>query len=192
MEKLLKAQTHNAVQPIQDSLGHKYLESLYVHDDRADLHKADLLEQKEQRDAVKVDFEQLYWESIPEGSQVSLSLASFFLNSYSRVDVVSYQEPILPISLQEAQSTAISKKKKREAKANAKFMHRIPDTAFIKTPTYKVLTLTRQSRPTTRFVNVGSAFMDARELAKRQAVSQRKSRIRVRKNLEKKARLSRE
>ena len=78
MERLLKAQTHNAVQPIQDSLGHKYLESLYVHDDRADLHNADLLEQKEQRDAVKVDFEQLYWESIPEGSQVSLGLPSFF------------------------------------------------------------------------------------------------------------------
>ena len=33
---------------------------------------------------------------------------------------------------------------------------------------------TRKSRPTTRFVNVGSAFMNARELAKRQvAVSLR-------------------
>ena len=102
------------------------------------------------------------------------------------------QEPILPISLQEAQKTAISKKKRREAKANAKFMHRIPDTEFIKTPTYKVLTLTRKSRPTTRFVNVGSAFMNARELEKRRVVSQRKSRIRARKNLEKKARFSRE
>ena len=57
-------------------------------------------------------------------------------------------------------------------------MHRIPDTAFIKTPTYKVLTLPRESRPTTRFVNVGSAFMNARDLAKRQVVSQRKSRLR--------------
>jgi hypothetical protein len=188
MERLLKAQTHNAVQPIQDSLGHKFLESLYVHDDRSDLHKADLLEQKEQRDAVTVDFEQLYWESIPEGSQVTLCL----IYSKDRVDAVSCQEPILPISLQEAQRTAISRKKRREAKANAKFMHRIPDTAFIKTPTYKVLTLTRQSRPTTRFVNVGSAFMDARELARRQVVSQRKSRMRAKKNLEKKARLSKE
>ena len=89
------------------------------------------------------------------------------------------QEPILPISLLEANKSAISKKKRREAKANAKFMHRIPDTEFIKTPTYKVLTLTRESRLTTRFVNVGSAFMNARELAKRQVVSQRKSRIRA-------------
>jgi len=72
MERLLKAQTHNAVQPLQDSLGHKYLETLYVHDDRSDVHKADLLEQKEQRDAVKVDFEQLYWETIPEDGRVSL------------------------------------------------------------------------------------------------------------------------
>ena len=65
-------------------------------------------------------------------------------------------------------------------------MHRIPDTEFIKTPTYKVLTLTRKSRPTTRFVNVGSAFMNARELAKRKVVSQHKSRLRARRNLEKK------
>ena len=70
-------------------------------------------------------------------------------------------------------------------------MHRIPDTEFIKTPTYKVLTLTRESRPTTRFVNVGSAFMDARKLAKRQVVSQRKSKMRAKRSLEKKARLSR-
>ncbi|KAF8808017.1 hypothetical protein BYT27DRAFT_7190108 [Phlegmacium glaucopus] len=169
MERLLEARTHNAVQPIQDTLKHKDLETLNVHDDRSDVHKADLLEQKERRDAVKVDFEQLYWETIPEGSR----------------------EPILPISLQEAQKSAISKKKRREAKANAKFMHRIPDTEFIKAPTYKVLTLVRKSRPTTRFVNVGSAFMDARELAKRQVVSRRKSRIRTKKSLEKKARLSR-
>ena len=64
-------------------------------------------------------------------------------------------------------------------------MHRIPDTEFIKTPTYKVLTLTRDSRPTTRFVNVGSAFMNARELAKRQVDSQRKSRMHARHRLEK-------
>jgi hypothetical protein len=71
-------------------------------------------------------------------------------------------------------------------------MHRIPDTEFIKTPAYKVLTLTRKPRPTTRFVNVGTAFMNARELVKRQVISQRKSRIRAKKNLEKKARYSRE
>jgi hypothetical protein len=100
--------------------------------------------------------------------------------------LVSSQEPILPISLLEANQSAISKSKRREAKANAKFMHRIPDTEFIKTPTYKVLTLTRKSRPTTRFVNVGSAFMNARELAKRKVVSQHKSRLRARRNLEKK------
>ena len=188
MERLLKAQTHNAVQ--SDFTKHSYLETLGVHPGRLDVHprrsdvyKADLNEQKEQLDTVKVDYEQLYWETIPEDSQVSLDHSFSF--SCSRVDSVSSQEPILPISLQEAQKTAIYKTKRREAKANAKFMHRIPDTEFIKTPTYKVLTLTRQSRPTTRFVNVGSAFMNARELAKRQVVSQRKLRIRTRKKLEK-------
>ena len=193
MERLLKAQTHNAVQPLQDTLDQEekyYLETLDVHPHRSDVYKADLNEQKEQRDAVKVDFEQLYWETIPEDSQVSLDQPFSF--PCSHVDSVSSQEPILPISLQEAYRAAISKKKRREAKANAKFMHRIPDTEFVKTPTYKVLTLTRNSRPTTRFVNVGSAFMNARELAKRQVVSQRKSRIRVRKRLEKKARFSKE
>lgn len=110
-------------------------------------------------------------------------MISLFSFPYSRVDSVSSQEPILPSSLQEAHKTAISKKKRIDAKTNAKFMHRIPDTEFIKTPTYKVLTLTRKSRPTTRFVNVGSAFINARDLAKRQVVSQRKSRMRERKNL---------
>jgi hypothetical protein len=57
-------------------------------------------------------------------------------------------------------------------------MHSIPDTEFIKTPTYKVLTLTRKSQPTTRFVDVGSAFMDARELAKRRVNALRTSRMR--------------
>ena len=93
--------------------------------------------------------------------------------------LVSSQEPVLPISLLEANKNAISKKKRKEAKANAKFMHRIPDTEFIRTPNYKVLTLTRTSRPTTRFVNVGSAFMNARELAKREVASQHKSRVRA-------------
>lgn len=77
MERLLQAQTHNAVQSLQDSLGHKYLETLSVHDDRSDVHKADLLEQKEHRDAVK--FEQLYWETIPEGGRVSFDLPFSFL-----------------------------------------------------------------------------------------------------------------
>jgi len=169
MERLLKAQTHNAVRPLEVSLTGElkeektYLETLDVHPYRSDVYKADLNEQKEQRDLVNVDFEQLYWETIPEDSQ----------------------EPILPLSLQEAQKTAIAKKKRREEKANAKFMHRIPDTEFIKTPAYKVLTLTRNSRPTTRFVNVGSAFMNARDLAKRQVISQHKSRIRARNRLKK-------
>ena len=246
MERLLKAHTHNAVQPLQDSLNLKErvkkLESLDVHNadlneqgeqrdwgkvdseklyreailddsqvgfnqpfpfpcnrvnsvsfqepfppiERLDVHKADINEEEEQRDLAKVDFKQLYWETIPEDRQVSLNQP--FPSPCSPVNSVSSQEPILPLSLQEARNAAISDKIKRKAKANAKFVHRIPDTAFIKTPTYKVLTLPRESRPTTRFVNVGSAFMNARELAKRQVVSLRNSRMRAMKSLEKKDR----
>jgi hypothetical protein len=72
MERLLKAQTHNAVEPFQTSTNHRYPETLDVHENRSDVHKADLHEQHEHLDVLKVDFEQLYWESIPEGSQVSL------------------------------------------------------------------------------------------------------------------------
>jgi hypothetical protein len=184
MERLLKAQTHNAVKPLRASLDQKkkkspdYLETLDVHPHRSDVYKADLIEQKEQRDTVKAGFEHLYWETIPESSKVSLDQPFSF--PCSRVDSASSQEPILPLSIQEAEKTAISWQKRREAKANHKFMRRIPDTEFIKTPTYKVLTLTRKSGPTTRFVDVGSAFMNAHELEKRRVVSQRKSRARAR------------
>ena len=63
MERLLKAQTHNAVLPLQESLNGKRekenrnLETLDVHPYRSDVYKADLNEQKEQRDLVNVDFE---------------------------------------------------------------------------------------------------------------------------------------
>jgi hypothetical protein len=76
MERLLKAQTHNAVQPLQASIRPKYLETLDVHAARSDVHKADLLAQQEQGE--KVDYEQLYWEAIPEASQVSFG--HFFLH----------------------------------------------------------------------------------------------------------------
>jgi hypothetical protein len=138
--------------------------TLDVHPLRSDVYKADLNEEKEQRDLVNIDLEQLYWESIPEDSK----------------------EPILPHALQEAEKTAIAKKKRREAKENAKFMHRIPDTEFIKTPTYKVLTLPRNSRPTTRFVDVGSAFMNARDLALRKVASRHTSRIRAQRAMRRK------
>lgn len=172
MEKLLNAQTHNVVEPLQ--LSSDYQKTLDVHPYRSDVNQADLIEQEERRDTLKAGFEQLYWETIPEGSQVSLDQPFSF--PCSRVDSVSSQEPILPLSLQEAQKTAISRQAKKKAKANRKFMHPIPDTEFIKSPTYKVLTLTRKSGPTTRFVNVGSAFVNAHELEKRKVVSQLRQR----------------
>ena len=70
MERLLKVQTHNAVGPFQNYLEQQKNE---VHPDRSDVFKADLLEQIEKRDLVKVDYEQLYWEAMPEGSRVSLN-----------------------------------------------------------------------------------------------------------------------
>jgi hypothetical protein len=112
MEKLLKAQTHNAVKDLSEfPSAHDYLDAVRsnvykadlkdedvpkkthseflkdvhqnrldayeanlkdVHKNRSDVHEADVQEEIEQRDAAKVNFEQLYWETIPEDSQASL------------------------------------------------------------------------------------------------------------------------
>ena len=71
MERLLNVQTHNAVQPFQDYLYLNGKKDDYP--DRSDVFKADHIEQKEKRDLVKVQFEQLYWEAMPEDSRVSLN-----------------------------------------------------------------------------------------------------------------------
>jgi hypothetical protein len=92
MERLLKVQTHNAVQPIRDVLNRNKKKG--VDPDRSDVFKADHIEQKEQRDLVKVDFEQLYWESIPEDSRVSHNQPFSF--PCSRVDPVPLRNLFFP------------------------------------------------------------------------------------------------
>jgi hypothetical protein len=39
--------------------------------ERMDVHKADMLEQEERRDATSYRYERLYWESVPEDADVS-------------------------------------------------------------------------------------------------------------------------
>ena len=120
MERLLKAQTHNAVLPLQESLNGKRekenrnLETLDVHPYRSDVYKADLNEQKEQRDLVKVDFEQLYWETIPEDSQVSFNQP--FLFSCSRVDSVPLRNLFFPFPYKKPKRLQFSRRKEERQK----------------------------------------------------------------------------
>ncbi|KAF8167492.1 eukaryotic mitochondrial regulator protein-domain-containing protein [Crassisporium funariophilum] len=165
MERLLKAQTHHAAK----KLDARYSDPLEVDEVRSDVHQADMLEQHENRDAARHRYERLYWESTPEDGR----------------------EPIVPGSLVHAARTAELKHISEQAKANAKFMTRVPDTEFMKRPTQKILTLTREAGATTQFVDVGATFMDLGERVRRLTISQRKSKMREKRAFEKKQRFTR-
>jgi len=83
MEKVLSAQTHSAIPRMKtllntDGLGNPEWE---VYPERSDVHKADMLEEEERRDATRYRYERLYWESIPEDADVChlLFFSKFFL-----------------------------------------------------------------------------------------------------------------
>jgi len=149
MERLLNAQTHNAD----------------VLPERLDAHKADMLEQEEQRDATPYRYERSYWESIPEDAD----------------------EPILPNILQHVKERAEVKRILEERRKKERFMKSVPNTRFVRRPKQRVLMRSRKNRPATKFVDVGAEFIDIKELAKRALVAARKSSIRARKALKKKA-----
>jgi hypothetical protein len=69
-------------------------------------------------------------------------------------------------------------------------MRSVPNTQFIRRPQRRVLMRERRNRPATKFVDVGTEFIDVKEIAKRASVAARKSSIRARKALEKKASLN--
>ena len=72
MERLLKAQTHSAVPRMIHLVSEfKNDAQLEILPARLDVHKADMLEQEERRDGTPYRYERLYWESIPEGADVS-------------------------------------------------------------------------------------------------------------------------
>lgn len=72
MERLLKAQTHSAVPRMIHLTDTKNdAPELEILPARWDVHKADMLEQEERRDATPYRYERLYWEPIPEDADVS-------------------------------------------------------------------------------------------------------------------------
>ncbi|CAA7268041.1 unnamed protein product [Cyclocybe aegerita] len=188
MDKLLGAQTHSAVDNLYkvvaesemllkkwhsrprfgfhhpNNVEHVDFRQPDVNVERADVHRADMLEEDEQRDAARYRYERLYWESIPE----------------------SAREPILPTILQHVKQKAELKKLENDIKANKKYMTPGPALPFLKRPNKPVFIKSRLNRPSTKFVDVGAQFMDIDERIKRIAVSDRKARIRARRAAEKK------
>jgi hypothetical protein len=71
MERLLNAQTHVAIPQMAEMLVDTKIRLLPdVAPERLDVHKADMLEQTEKRDATPYRYERSYWESIPEDADV--------------------------------------------------------------------------------------------------------------------------
>lgn len=72
MERLLNAQTHSAIPRMIELLNDTKNDAtaLNVLTQRLDVHKADMLEQDERRDATPYRYERSYWESIPEDADV--------------------------------------------------------------------------------------------------------------------------
>lgn len=82
MEKLLDAQTHSAIPRMKELLHADALteRELEVSPERSNVHKADMLEEEERRDATRYRYEKLYWESIPEDADVRHLLLFEYFN----------------------------------------------------------------------------------------------------------------
>ena len=81
MERLLNAQTHIAIPRMTELLDNPEDGTLIPPDvllQRLDVHKADTLEEVEQRDATPYRYERSYWESIPEDADVCDLLGTVF------------------------------------------------------------------------------------------------------------------
>ncbi|KAG6846040.1 hypothetical protein H0H87_006404 [Tephrocybe sp. NHM501043] len=131
---------------------------------RRDVHEADMLEQDENRDAARQRYLQLYWESVPEDGR----------------------EPVVPASLEHAKKTAKRYTELREAyKSNSQLMPRVHDNTT-QTPGEKVQVIEKPGRPSLKFVDVGGHFIDVSERLKRIAESERRARITVKREAERK------
>jgi hypothetical protein len=168
MERLLDAQTHNAITRMIDVLvDTKNTAELDVLPERMDVHKADMLEQEERRDATSYRYERLYWESVPEDAD----------------------EPVLPNILQHVKKRAEVKRILEERRKKERFTKSVPNTRFIRRPKNDVLVKYRKYRPATKFVDVGAEFINVKELTKRTLTAARKARLRGRRAAQKTAAL---
>ncbi|KAG6831323.1 hypothetical protein H0H92_011238 [Tricholoma furcatifolium] len=125
---------------------------------RTDVHEADMLEQDENRDAARQRYQQMYWESVPEDGR----------------------EPIIPASLEHAKTTAKRFTAQRDAfKSSRRFVPRVDDPTT-QTPE-KVQVISKNGRPSVKFVDVGGHFINVNERVKRLNAAARNRDIAVRK-----------
>jgi len=186
MEKLLGATSHSALSKIRADMTKTHatlnkalgvegkvpdstdptdptFEPPQVNELRSDVHRADMLEEAEKRDAARARYERMYWESTPEDGS----------------------EPIVPTVLQTVQQRAELRKLQKEVKVNEKFMVPPPPLKYLVRPKRQQFVVSRPKGLPTKFVDVGAQFLDYDERIKRLAVSQRRSRLRQRKAGEK-------
>ena len=161
---------------------HPAFRSPAINEARSDLHKADILEQDENRDASIPHYERLYWESVQEDSQVSHLYWSFLLiiTHYSK-------EPIMPSILQTEKQRAQMRKLNVEAKASKQFLARKPQTEFIRRPKFAIFVSgypRGRKGPITKFLDVGGQFMDLDDRIKALGVSRRRAARRAQKKEE--------
>jgi len=77
--------------------------------------------------------------------------------------------------LQNAKARAEYKALVNRREQNKKIMQTVRETAFVKRPASRILTLRRPSRPTIQFVDVGGQFLDVEAHLQRLAVAKRKA-----------------
>lgn len=99
------------------------------------------------------------------------------------------QEPILPNILQHVKKRAELKKQAKERKKTEQFIREIPSHQFITRPKSRILMKHRKSKPSTRFIDIGTDFINVRDLGKRMVAAARKSRMRAKKAQNKKREL---
>jgi len=175
MENLLNAQTHAAIPRMTELLEDRVIRP-DVLPERLDVHRADMLENAEKRDATPYRYERSYWESIPEDADVRGLLCTDTPFSQQL-----HQEPILPNILHHVKQRAETKRVLEEQKKKEAFMGNVPRSRLITRPKHRILLRSRKNGTATRFVDIGAEFVDVKELTKRASVAARKSRIRAKK-----------
>jgi len=88
------------------------------------------------------------------------------------------QEPITPLSLENAKKTAKRFSDRIEAaKSGSILMPLVPDTQSVMRSRKKAQHVTKEGRPTLEFLDVGGKFIDVDERVRRIAVAQRRTRV---------------
>ncbi|THV06579.1 hypothetical protein K435DRAFT_815949 [Dendrothele bispora CBS 962.96] len=127
--------------------------------ERYDSDAADSLEEIENRDAARNRYQRLYWETVAEHGG----------------------EPILPARLEHSKKLAVRLAELAKKKKDKAYLPVIPDTETIKTPKEPVQYSVLEGRPTIKFVDIGTKFLDPVAEQKRLANIERRSRQRAKK-----------